>query len=89
MERERFRHTFESEAILVSEYFKYVTSADFLILDPEDTVMLDEDFIHFARSVVAASESSWRAKNLRNSVFGTRSNSNELEITFLLMIYFT
>ena len=85
MEREQFKHTYETEAIMVSQYFKYVRSAKILELDPVDAVMLDQDFIHFARSVVAASAGS----NARNSAFGTRPNSIELETTFLLMIYYT
>ena len=84
-EREQFKHTYETEAILVSQYFKYVRSAKILDIDPVDAVMLDRDFIRFARNVVATSAGS----TARNSAFGTRPNSIELETTFLLMIYYT
>ena len=87
MEREYFKHTKESEAILASLYFKYVRSPGDLDLklDPEDAEMLDRAFIRFARNVVATSAGS----SARNSAFGYRSNSIDLETTFLLMIYFT
>ena len=65
-------------------YFKYVKSAAHLELDLEDDV-LDQAFIDFARSVVATPAS----KRARDSLFGFRANSLNLETTFLLFIYFT
>ena len=83
-ECEYFKYTFESEAQVASMYFKYVKSAAPLELDLEDDV-LDQAFIDFARTVVASPAS----KNARNSLFGSRANSLNLETLFLLFIYFT